>query len=165
MKLRGNRRNEKIELQMTPMIDIVFQLLVFFIMTFKIVQPEGDFNIRMPAPAANNPTPPEMLPALRVIMTSNEKGDLTSLRLGDDSLTDTPESSAFDKLRGRIIGIVNDAGGPGNAGDQKIELECDYNLDYEYVIQAITAVSGFIKDGQRYQLIEKIEFAPPKGGP
>ena len=42
-------KNEKIELQMTPMIDIVFQLLVFFIMTFNVVAQEGDFNIRMPA--------------------------------------------------------------------------------------------------------------------
>lgn len=33
---------------MTPMIDIVFQLLVFFIMTFKIVSQEGDFHIKMP---------------------------------------------------------------------------------------------------------------------
>ncbi|NQT37468.1 MAG: biopolymer transporter ExbD, partial [Planctomycetes bacterium] len=35
MKVRNaNRRiDEKIELQMTPMIDIVFQLLIFFIMT------------------------------------------------------------------------------------------------------------------------------------
>ncbi len=37
-----------IRLQMTPMIDIVFQLLVFFIMTFKIVSQEGDFHIKMP---------------------------------------------------------------------------------------------------------------------
>jgi biopolymer transport protein ExbD len=45
------RKNDKIELQMTPMIDIVFQLLVFFIMTFKIVSQEGDFNIKMPLAA------------------------------------------------------------------------------------------------------------------
>ena len=38
MKIRNTGGDgEKIELQMTPMIDIVFQLLVFFIMTFKIV--------------------------------------------------------------------------------------------------------------------------------
>ncbi len=33
---------------MTPMIDIVFLLLVFFLFSFKIVVQEGDFNIRMP---------------------------------------------------------------------------------------------------------------------
>ena len=54
MKIRGKRpsKDEKIELQMTPMIDIVFQLLVFFIMTFNVVAQEGDFNIRMPAVGA-----------------------------------------------------------------------------------------------------------------
>ena len=33
---------------MTSMIDIVFLLLVFFVMTFKIVELEGDFSVRMP---------------------------------------------------------------------------------------------------------------------
>ena len=61
MKVRNTSRRseENVELMMTPMIDIVFQLLVFFIMTFKIVAPEGDFNIKMPmaAPAKAFPTP------------------------------------------------------------------------------------------------------------
>ena len=56
MQIRNaNKAGEKIELQMTPMIDIVFQLLVFFIMTFKIVSMEGDFNIRMPAASPYGP--------------------------------------------------------------------------------------------------------------
>jgi Biopolymer transport protein len=42
------RLADKIDINMTPMIDIVFQLLAFFIMTLKIVQPEGDFDVRMP---------------------------------------------------------------------------------------------------------------------
>jgi hypothetical protein len=33
---------------MTPMIDVVFQLMSFFMCTLKIVAPEGDFDIRMP---------------------------------------------------------------------------------------------------------------------
>ncbi|MEM8866338.1 MAG: biopolymer transporter ExbD, partial [Planctomycetota bacterium] len=37
MKIRHTDHRDKIQLQMTPMIDIVFQLLIFFIMTFKIV--------------------------------------------------------------------------------------------------------------------------------
>ncbi len=38
----------KAELQMTSMIDIVFLLLIFFILTFKIAPQEGDFNIKLP---------------------------------------------------------------------------------------------------------------------
>ena len=30
------------------MIDIVFQLLVFFLFTFRIATQEGDFNVKMP---------------------------------------------------------------------------------------------------------------------
>ena len=51
--------DEKIELQMVPMIDIVFQMLIFFVMTFKIAVPEGDFNITMPINAPSDATPPE----------------------------------------------------------------------------------------------------------
>ena len=55
------RLADKIDINMTPMIDIVFQLLAFFIMTLKIVQPEGDFDVRMPlgaaAAAARAPAP------------------------------------------------------------------------------------------------------------
>ncbi|MFP6658896.1 MAG: biopolymer transporter ExbD, partial [Pirellulales bacterium] len=55
MKVRKKRKasgSDKVELQMTPMIDIVFQLLVFFILTFKVVAQEGDFDIRMPVMGA-----------------------------------------------------------------------------------------------------------------
>ena len=39
MKIRNTEHRDRIVLQMTPMIDIVFQLLVFFVFTFKIVLP------------------------------------------------------------------------------------------------------------------------------
>ena len=48
MKIRRDVEQEKHELNMTSMIDIVFLLLIFFVMTFKIVELEGDFSVRMP---------------------------------------------------------------------------------------------------------------------
>ena len=50
---RSDMAEEKIELQMTPMIDIVFQLLIFFIFSLRISAQEGDFNISMPLAAPN----------------------------------------------------------------------------------------------------------------
>jgi len=84
MKVRhSQRKGSKIELQMTPMIDIVFQLLVFFIMTFKIVTPEGDFNIKMPldAPARGQPDP-DMIPPIRVRLESHASGNLANIKMG-----------------------------------------------------------------------------------
>ena len=83
MKIRhttgsGDRR---IQLQMTPMIDIVFQLLVFFIMTFKIVAQEGDFNIKMPLAApAVGPVSDIAMPPIQVRLLSDAEGRRSNLR-------------------------------------------------------------------------------------
>ena len=70
------------EMQMTPMIDIVFQLLVFFIMTLKIVSQEGDFNIKMPIGAPREGLPdPHQLPPLKLKLRANSAGQLTSMQL------------------------------------------------------------------------------------
>ncbi|MCF6314129.1 MAG: biopolymer transporter ExbD [Verrucomicrobiales bacterium] len=46
---RGKRRIAKVvEMQMTPMIDMVFLLLVFFMVTSKPIKPEADISIALP---------------------------------------------------------------------------------------------------------------------
>ena len=115
--------------------------------------------IRMPsAAAARSVEMSETLPT-PLVMKSDAEGNLTELRLGGRSFGNSPD--AFLKLHQQIRGMVNDAGGPGTASDLEIELDCDYNLHYENVIQAITAVSGSIgADGQIVKLVEKIKFSP-----
>lgn len=53
MKLRNRASGSRIAVDMTPMIDVVFQLLIFFMCTLKMIEPEGDFDISMPLGAAN----------------------------------------------------------------------------------------------------------------
>ena len=67
MVKRESQLTEKIDINMTPMIDIVFQLMAFFIMSLKIVQAEGDFDVRMPLGAAAAAAPDDQLvPPVRV---------------------------------------------------------------------------------------------------
>lgn len=160
MKIRHAGREDKIELQMVPMIDIVFQLLIFFIMTFKIVLPEGDFNIRMPsAAAARTMDLSETLP-MTLTIQAGPNGELADLRLAGRSFGNGPD--AFARLHQYIRGTILDAGGPGTAPDQEIELDCDYDLNYQYVMRAITAITGYIENGQQHKLIERIKFTPPE---
>ena len=59
--------------------------------------------------------------------------------------------------------LVGTEAGPdaGMAGGE-VEIDCDFNLAYENVIAAITAVTGHrTEDGTIIKLIEKIKFAPP----
>src|SRR3990170_6170336 len=160
MKLRHKGCDDKIELQMTPMIDIVFQLNIFFLFTFKIVLPEGDFNIRMPsAAAARTMDLSESLPT-PLVMKAGPAGELIDMQLGDRSFGNGPD--AFLRLHQQIRAMVNDAGGPGTASELEIELDCDYDLNYEYVMRAITAITGYIENDQPHKLIERIKFTPPK---
>lgn len=156
MGLRRKREENNLELNMTAMIDIVFQLLIFFIMTLNIVTPEGDFNIKMPLSApASGEIDPTLSQTIKLTMTADGGGTISSMRMGENTV------AGFDELRSRILNTVNAAGGPGKA-DIEVELDCDEQLHYDYVVKAITAVSGQIRDGQVQQLVGKIKFAPPK---
>lgn len=162
MKIRNRKASEKNELNMTSMIDIVFLLLIFFVMTFKIVEMEGDFSVKMPlAGSASNVVDPTDLP-LKLRLRSDGEGTLSGMSLNDIEMGSGTE--AFDKLRGSVVGLlgssapVEEEAGKG----PEIEIDTDYNLRYEYVIRAITAVSGYKDGDQVVKLIEKIKFAKPR---
>jgi len=145
-------------LQMTPMIDVVFLLLIFFLLTFKIIAPEGDFNIKMPESASEGLPDIDQRPPIKVRLKANAAGELTAIGFGDRSL-----GRNFGELRALIIEIVGEEPSPEEQELNEVELDCDYNLKYEYVVDAITAVSGYIKDGEPIQTVGKIKFSPPRG--
>ncbi len=157
MKIRHTEHREQVALQMTPMIDIVFQLMVFFVFTFKIALPEGDFNVRMPAQAGVSAVPSET-PLLKVRLRAGENRELASLELGDVQIEG---ADPFGQLQSRIRGMADDSAGPGSV-DQEVEIESDYNLKYRYVMNAMTAITGYIDPAtdKRHKLIEKVRFAP-----
>jgi len=149
---------------MTPMIDIVFQLLVFFVMTFKIAAPEGDFNIKMPlkAPSTGIPEQDQQLPPITVRLMAHGDGSLSRIQFGNRPLQENGRPS-FALLRQAVRDMLGDEPGPALRETTEVELDCDYQLRYEYVIEAITHVSGYIDpEGRVVKLIEKIKFAPPR---
>lgn len=166
MKPRKSEVNERktIELQMTPMIDIVFQLLVFFIMTFKIVAVEGDFNINMPQAAQGAPSTSLQVP-LKLKLRAGPNGELQSVALNNTTFSGTVQEK-FNQLQNAVVSQVGVADGPSSLQDEsEIEIDADFQLHYHYVIQAITAVTGRIdpQTGEVQKLIEKIKFAPGSG--
>ncbi len=150
----------KVEPPLTPMIDIVFQLLVFFVMTFRIVSAEGDFNIRMPVAAVKPGIITEELPPIRIRLRAAADGSLASLALNSEPLS-------LEQLHAKILGILGTETGPGSIQElAEVELDSDYNLNYEAVVDTITAVSGYkAEDGKVVKLVERIKFAPlrPEG--
>ena len=87
MKLRHKGEVEKIEAQMAPMSDVVFQLLIFFMLTLKILAPEGDFNINMPIGQARADEQSDPQLDIKVRLLANPDGTLNQVALGTRSLS------------------------------------------------------------------------------
>src|SRR5688572_3132783 len=156
--LRRQRLPDRIPIDMTPMIDIVFQLLTFFCMTLKVAAAEGDFNIKMPlaAPSAGLPDP-NQLPPMKVRLRADGDGNLIELSL-NDRVFSGPDR--WTQLHDQLAFLVGDG---SLAASAEVELDCDFGLKYEHVIEAITAVSGSVApDGRIIKLVEKIKFSPPR---
>lgn len=159
VKIKHSAATAKIPIDMTPMIDIVFQLLTFFIMTLKIAAQEGDFNIKMPLSAPRAGVPDSQVPPIKLRLVSGTDGSCQDIIMNDRSFG----ADGWQALHQEVAGLVREGSLDASA---EVELNCDYNLKYENVIRAITAVSGQRQpNGDIIKLIEKIKFAPPKEPP
>ncbi len=160
MARRESKLADKIAIDMTPMIDVVFQLMSFFMCTLKVVTPEGDFNVRMPMAAAAAAAPDDQqVPPVRVKLSAGADGSLASIAMNGSAIAD------FEELRRKVISLVGTDTGPNSLAEKtEVELDCDYSLKYANVVRAITAVSGKVQGGQIVELIKKIKFTPPKKG-
>ena len=165
MKIRGGREPVGSDLDMTSMIDIVFLLLVFFVMTFKIVEMEGDFSVRMPLSGGASSMDVTDLP-LKLRLRADDEGQLTSITLNETDL-----GTDFTQLRTKVISLIGATspqpsdGDPTEDGENEgpeLEIDTDYQLKYQYIIESITAVSGYKDGDQVVKLIEKIKFAKPR---
>ncbi|MCF0234607.1 MAG: biopolymer transporter ExbD [Thermoguttaceae bacterium] len=160
-------KNNEPKLQMTSMIDVVFLLLAFFVITYKTPEVEGDFAIRMPAEAQSNQSPnlDELAPVV-VRLSSDSKGDLSGIKFGEATVAD------MNALRAAVFQYINQNGAsysealngaaPDFRDDLEIELDCDKNLRYKYAMSAITAVAGYLNsENQVVKMVEKVKFAAP----
>ena len=150
------RRLEKVAVNMTPMIDVVFQLMIFFMLTFNIIAPEGDFDVRMPlSKSSAEPLDDLQLPPIQVRLVSDAEGMLTGILMNGEPVKD------FDELRQRVASFVDIALESGASLENvELEIDSDYQLDYINVVDAITAVSGRIENGQLIEMVKKISFVP-----
>jgi biopolymer transport protein ExbD len=153
---------ERVEIVMMPMIDVCFQIIIFFIANMRLFVPEGDFNIQMPT-ASSKQAPPNQLqsdiPPIRVRLRADKDGNLLGIQMGERRIR------SYRDLQRELRDIVGFDRGPGAApADAEVDFDCDYNLKYEFVVQALTSVSGYLADDKQtvVHMIENIKFAQPR---
>ena len=143
-------------LPMTPLIDVVFLLLTFFVTTLKITAPEGDFGIKMPLTGASGMVTSQTLPTepIRIRLTADQTGHLADIEVGSNRLGPDPQ-----RLREQIIKLVGAAPTEQERENLEAIIEYDRVLKYQYTIDTITAISGHLSEGNVVPLIDKINFA------
>ena len=152
----------KVEQQMTPLIDVVFQLLVFFVMSFKVASVEGDFNVKMlqhDQEVDRRHFDPPSAP-LKLRLMADSEGQLAALSLNQQPFL----ASDWRVLQRHLLHLVGTETGPGSLRKSlEVEIDCDYRLRYDHAIAAVTAVSGIRSDsGDIVPLLEHVKFAPPR---
>ena|SRR2546423_9310419 len=163
MQLRTRAGQSRVEMQMTPMIDMVFQLLIYFLFTFRISAVEGDFNIKLPKLA-----PPvvdaSLIPPFAVQLRADEAGNLRQVVTPSRTIDVTPGDrssarAAFASLLSDVKDFVGQDTGPNSLrAKAEARITSDFNLHYRNVIDAVTNISGYRQGGQTVRLIEKIQF-------
>ena len=136
---------EKVVLQMTSMIDVVFQLLIFFMLTFKVLTPESQFSIEIPTKAGRPVDDMVMIPDLRVTLAADDKGEWTAAQIGVRPFGPNVLELAYE--------IADATGG----GKMPVEIAADPKIKYQFVMQLINACAGLN--------VTNIKFAPPRAAP
>lgn len=157
---------EEVAFPVTPMLDMAFQLLAFFVLTFQAPSAETHLDLDLPASplalpseAVGKAQPP---PARRVDTDlendlwlraqADDLGDLKSLRLGESSV---PDLEALADRLGRYVKIME--GRP-----LRIRLVADDGLRYEEAarVMATCGAAGI----HTIRLTEPSIQPPPAGG-
>jgi biopolymer transport protein ExbD len=161
-KHRSTTGEARVEIQMTPMLDMIFQLLVFFILTFKPVIDEGQFGVNisgmsisgsaalptvvpgMGDESALDPNDIQLVPPLRVRLVAAADRNLATngIILGDRPL------QSMDYLLSELRALVR-----GSPDDFEVVIEADPKLRYEFVVNAVNAIS--------HAGVKKINFGSP----
>jgi biopolymer transport protein ExbD len=153
--------SEEVYFPVVPMLDMAFQLLAFFILTFKAPSSETHLDLDLPATPAALPAAPrgraQPRPARRVDTDlendlivraeTDEFGDLKALHLGEAAV---PNLAALGQRLRRYAALLE--GRP-----LRVRLVADDRLRYESAAQIIAACSS--------SGVAAIRLAPPGATP
>jgi biopolymer transport protein ExbD len=140
MKMAKDAGDPSLSLNMTPMIDVVFQLLIFFTMVSALNDMERDAKLKLPEAYAT--AVQESGEKLRMIVNIRENGDIVTFGL---KKTLGQLRTELRHRRGDLIRYQ------AQTGSAPIIVRGDANCPYKYVKEVLDAI--------RDEKFEKILFA------
>ena len=114
---------EKAELDMTPMIDVVFLLLIFFMCTMKFITLEGQLSAELPKDVGlSRSYSPPVLDKLKIFIEYDEKSDTATFLARGSQIRDR------EKLYNKVREFVN------RNPTQSVEISPNGQVPYRYLV-------------------------------
>ena len=171
MHKRKRRAHREVELNLAAMLDMAFQLLCFFILTFKPAPIEGQVSLRLPPPQVavvvkggqqagsdeTNKNPVTGVNTLTISVFADPKsGQIASLGVGE-----THVAGGITALDAKLKEVFAD---PGNPFDQVIVQVSDA-CRYDELMKVVDVCTQqeIMQDGKK-QKLSKLSFVALPGG-
>ncbi len=151
----GDEGENPVAINVTPLVDVIFCLCVFFMISFKFKQLEGKFDSWLPKGkgATGSMQVEGILDEVRVAMWWDEANNKTVRQLGSRKIADDEELS-------NLIREGHDAWVRQNKPDVPVTIDAEARVPWEDVIKVMNLC--------KRNKIDNIEFAlgapPPAGG-
>lgn len=160
---KKHKGSESVELNLAAMLDMAFQLLAFFILTFKTSPVEGQINLKLPPPmpvtevnkgqaAGNNDannSPVQGLNTLVISAFSTPGGRIATLAVGEGNV------AGVSALDGRLKAVFSDASSPF---DQVI-IQVGSKLRYEELMKVVDVCTRqTLPNGEKLSKLSFVEL-------
>ena len=168
-KSKRHKPDEEVELNLAAMLDMAFQLLTFFILTFKPAPVEGQISLRMPPPqplANANATkqagetdskdPVQGFNTLAIILTTDDSGKLAHIYVAQQEIP--VDEGPLKLFNDYLKKVLND---PGSPFDQVI-IQVPAKLHYSELMRVMGVCSKQTVGGDPHNKLTKLSLVERK---
>lgn len=170
MRRRKRRGSASVDINLAAMLDMAFQLLAFFILTFRPAPIESHLQLHMPPPTAlgsanasnvaTSSSEQPVLPALDLYVLGNREGQLVQVDFGNrqlpvfqGSLTEANLNILSQKLTAMFD--------PQSGAFDRVQLVVDGRLPYEYVMRILdVCTKQKLASGETLSNISFVDLPP-----
>jgi biopolymer transport protein ExbD len=169
MRRRSMRRQvEGPHVPIAPMLDMAFQLLTFFVLTYRPLPAEGQFVLHLlppqpvtaiaatsPAQAASSNDLPVSLRTLPTVLRAGDSGSLARIIVGENEVPNDPKA-----LENELNQYFQD---PDLPFDQAL-IKVDPKLRYQEIMTVVNAFSSAFIRAKKEPKLSFAELSPDEGG-
>ncbi len=165
---RRHKTKKGVELNLAAMLDMAFQLLTFFILTFKPAPVEGHLALNMPPPVPQTKIERsenvvegggpsiQQQEALHLFVTSNDLGDVEQIKLENSVIASGQLTDPMKQVINRRLKSLFDL---QRTPFDRIQIEVDRRLRYEELMKLIeVCAKQKLPDGTNMTKISFVEM-------